>query len=270
MVSFPIAVLDTGAGGLSVLKAIRYHLPHEDIFYFADTAHLPYGIKSPELIKFLALKMARKIKEISSCKVLVIACHTISVSCLLDIEKELSIPVMGMLKPSLLGLRKLAQDHSLMKFGVLSTRATFDSGVYRKAWASVEQQKVFVEQACGPLVSLVEDADVNIKELASILAGLLSDDIKSCDALLLGCTHFSALYSSLSQVLKPGCRIIDAAYYAAQFLVDSFPELFQNNKSDRGRVIAHVTDNPERFKKISRRFIEEELTVELIANYVTS
>src|SRR5580704_12784757 len=105
MDSRPIAVLDSGVGGLSVVSAISRIRPEENIHYFADTAHLPYGIKSPQLIKYLSLRMAKKLVDLSSCKMLVVACHTISAWCLEEIRGLVGIPVIGMVEPSIRGLR---------------------------------------------------------------------------------------------------------------------------------------------------------------------
>jgi len=266
----PIAVLDTGAGGLSVVKAIRQVLPKEDIYYFADTAHLPYGIKSPELIRHLAIKFVKTAIDYSSCKMVIIACHTISVICLKEIEDAIQIPVIGMVKPSLQGLQNLFREKTLRSLGILSTEATLKSGIYSRAWPDINQGSKLFHQACGALVSLVEESDFTIEEQKVILAHFLSDDIKQCDALLLGCTHFNALIPALRTIVKSDCHIIDAAEFVAYALAFALENSNQLASKEKGHLKVYVTDNPERFKKIAYRFMSEDLFINHIKNYVAS
>lgn len=266
--SSPIAVLDSGAGGLSVVSAIKRIAPQAEIHFFADTAHVPYGIKSPDLIKYLAIKMATRLKKLSSCNVMVVACHTISVWCLKEIEDAVGIKVIGMVDPTIQSLKLLLKDQAIKKVGLLSTKATAQSGVYKKAWLALDpENKVrLVEHAAGPLVSLVEETDLSEEELATILHHFLPDDIKMCDALVIGCTHFSALVSSLKKVVRKDCRIVDAADFAAVLATQQFEEGALNSEKSRGLTI-YVSDNKERFQNIARRFIEGELAIELIRDY---
>jgi glutamate racemase len=269
--SSPIAVFDTGAGGLSVVNILRNLLPNENIYYFADTANLPYGTKSPELISHLSLKMAKKIVEISSCKLLVIACHTVSVWCLKEIKESLSIPVVGMVEPSVSGLKQLMAQKAIASVGILSTKATLISKTYRSMWPSIDPKNrvTLVEHASSPLVSLVEEeVDLAPGEIAPIINQFIPTSIKQCDALLIGCTHFSALKPALKRVLKPGCEIVDGALLAAQFTKDLLINqgLITNDQS-LGQFRVYISDNKERFVFIAKRFIEDELAVTMMTPY---
>src|SRR5579871_1234651 len=267
MVSLPIAVVDTGAGGLSVVQAIRRLLPNEDIHYYADTANLPYGIKSPELIQRLAIKMATRVKDISSCKIFVVACHTISVRCIKDIEQVLGIPVIGMVEPTLKGLELFVANKPLRSLGILSTKATYDSGAYRNAWSSIDKEARvrLVEQATGMLVSLVEEGEMTEEEQVFILDHILSTSIKQCDALLIGCTHFSALISPLLRVVKPDCEIIDAANFTGEAVLHALRDSIGcSSRQSFGQLTVHVSDNQDRFANIARRFMPEEVPINLI------
>lgn len=247
----PIAVLDSGAGGLSVVSALKKLYPKADIHYFADTANLPYGIKSPELIKTLSLSFAQKAVKLSSCRLLIIACHTISVTCLDEIRKTVGVPVIGMVEPSILALKELMEQKSVDKIGMISTKATALSGVYHQIG-----RKNLIEHAAGPLVSLVEDSDLKEEELISILRLFLPTSIKKCDALLIGCTHFSALIPALKKVLKPSCAIVDAADFLG-LMLKSEPGMALGS----GSLFVYVSDNPERFQITSRRFMDQTLTI---------
>lgn len=261
----PIAVLDTGAGGLSVVAALRAIAPWEEIYYFADYAHLPYGLKSPELIRRLALEAVETLVKLSQCKMLVIACHTISVWCLEEIQASLSIPVMGMLEPSIKGLHNYVKKHPLQSLGIISTKATLQSGAYRRFWPTISVHTNLVEQACGPLVSLIEEGAVSPAQLQVIVSQLLADDIKNADAVMIGCTHFSALIPILRTVLKPNCAIIDAAHFVSDQVYQDLKESHQlADRHHKMPIKAYVSDNPERFLNVAQSFIGEKLEIKLV------
>lgn len=260
----PIAVFDTGAGGLSVVKALRAQMPHEKISYYADYAHLPYGLKSPELIKHLAHQATEKLCQLSKPKLLIIACHTVSVWCLNDIQKSLNVPVLGMLSPAIAGLERYLSQNNVQTFGIISTKATLHSGAYKNAWVLIDpaQKTGLIEQACGPLVSLIEEDSLDMHQLLTIVQNLLCDDIKNADALMLGCTHFSALVPILKKVLKKECTIIDAAEFVAQ---EVFKDLQAQNLLSSGTITpsieVFVSDNPERFLSVAPRFIDDAFNI---------
>lgn len=263
----PIAVMDTGVGGLSVVNVLHALAPREEIHYFADTAHLPYGIKSPELIKKLALNMAQTLVKKTNPKVLVVACHTISVWYLEELAKHLGIPVIGMVKPSLKGLKPIVSDHSFKSFGILSTKATVTSGVYRMGWPLVDAKVELrlCEHACGPLVSLVEEGQLSEEDLVIIADRLLPDDLKKCDGLLIGCTHFSVLKPVFKRIFKPSCLLIDAAdLVVAELLSMLEAENALSARDPIDSVKVYVSDNPERFLKIAQGFISCPLDLELV------
>lgn len=265
----PIAVMDTGVGGLSVVNVLHKLAPREELHYFADTAHLPYGIKSPELIKKLALEMAQKLVEQAKPKALVVACHTISVWYLDELAQRLGIPVMGMVKPSLRGLKPIVADHSFKNFGILSTKATVTSGVYRTGWPMVDQKMEvrLWEHASGPLVSLVEEGELSEEDLVIIAGRLLPDEVKKCDGLLIGCTHFSILKPVFKRIFKPSCLLIDAAdLVVAELLGMLESENALSTNDPKSGVKVYVSDNPERFLKIAPGFIRCPLDVELVRN----
>lgn len=262
-----IAVLDTGAGGLSVVKALRQMAPKEQIHYFADYAHLPYGLKSPELIRHLALRAAKKLVSLSSCKVLVVACHTISVWWDLDeLALELKVPVIGMLKPSISGLSRLLENRNYRSFGIVSTKATISSEAYRRFWPLIDTTGscLLVEHACGPLVSLVEEGVDGEEELSLILNGLLPAPLKKVDAVLLGCTHFSALEGVFKKVLAPHCDIIDAGDLVAREVLLQLEAQGDLSISNKTSIRAYVSDNCERFIKVAARFIDEPIQATLV------
>lgn len=262
-----IAVLDSGAGGLSVVRPLRQLAPLEQIHYFADYAHLPYGLKSPELIRKLGFKAAQKLVSLSSCKVLVVACYTLTTAWdLAELSEKLQVPVIGMLKPSIAGLRRLISGRGYSSLGIVSTKATMASGAYRRSWPSIDSlgRCRLVEHACGPLVSLVEDGIEGEEELRLILDGLLPSSIKNADAVLLGCTHFAALIDVFKRVIAPHCDIIDAGELVACEVLLQLEAQGGLSIGPKASIKAYVSDNVERFIKIAARFIEEPMSVMLV------
>jgi glutamate racemase len=262
-----IAVLDTGAGGLSVVRPLRSLAPCESIHYFADYAHVPYGLKSPELIRHLGFKAARKLVDLSDCKLLVVACHTMSVCLdLKELSDKLKVPVIGMLKPSILGLERLLSNRDYKSFGIVSTRATIISGAYRKFWSQIDKKGrcALVEHACGSLASLVEEGINGEEELRHILYGLLPLPIKSADAVLLGCTHFSALSKAFKRVLSPNADLIDAGDLVAREVLLKLEAQGGLSLGPKTTIKAYVSDNVERFCDIAQRFIDEPMSVTLV------
>lgn len=260
-----IAVLDTGAGGLSVVNALRVLLPHEEIHYFADYAHLPYGLKSPSRIRMLALNAVKNFIALNDYKMLIIACHTISVVCLKEIQAMLDIPVIGMLEPTIEGLKQFLPPKNLQKFAIISTKATLQSQAYRRHWHFFEPTVELFEQACGPLVSLIEEQSVSQEQLTMIVRHLLRDDIKNADALMIGCTHFSAFTGIFKTILKQQAIIVDAADFVAAHVAKELKNAsLLTSKTYQKPLRAFVSDNPERFSLVRPCFIEESMDVELL------
>jgi glutamate racemase len=263
----PIAILDTGAGGLSVARALRALAPREEIHYYADYANLPYGLKSIELIRYLAYNAANTLVKRSSCKILVIACHTISVCCdLAKMSAEFKVPVLGMMSPSIEGLARIVPEKDWRSFGIISTKATLDSGVYRQNWPMINKKSSceLAELASGPLVSLVEEGVRGEEELYLIISGLLTKTIKEADAVLLGCTHFSALTPIIKRVLRPDAEVIDAGELVAAEVLLKLEGQGDLSRAALGAIKAYVSDNPNRFNEVAKRFTDEPMSIELI------
>lgn len=264
--SLPIAIVDSGAGGLSVAHALRRSLPRENICYYGDTANLPYGLKSSKLIRELSMDLAQRAVVDSCAKLLVVACHTISALCLDDLQRVVSVPVIGMVEPTKRGLKNILRHHPYKSIGILSTNATYSSHVYRHAWADITDGRCveLMEYPCGILVSLVEEVDLlSTGDLSIILTHVLPSSLRCCEGLVLGCTHFSALKDHIQQMLPDGATVIDGADFVADEVQNRLNEMEMFKTTGTGWIKAKVTDNPDRFKVVARRFITEELSMEL-------
>jgi glutamate racemase len=247
-----IGVFDSGIGGLTVLKELVEALPAEDFIYLGDTARLPYGTKSAEVI----LRYSRENTEFllaKGIKLLVIACNTASAVALHDIARDTIVPVTGVIEP---GARAAAAVSRSGKIGVIGTEATIASGAYTRALQQLRPGVEIYTRACPLLVPLVEEGwtDNTIAEqtVAYYLESLKTSGI---DTLLLGCTHYPLLRELFRRVLGPGVRIVDSASATAAVVGERLAELRLARPRGMGSQSFFVTETPERFVRVGRRFL---------------
>ena len=200
-----IGIYDSGLGGLSVWREL--HSLNCPLVYFGDTAHVPYGEKTPaQLMDYFKASLA--FFEGKGCTSIVVACNTTSAVVLPQVKGELKIPVVGMIENAVRAVSKVSEG----RIGVLATQATVNSGVYQKALAeAIPQSKIFAQSA-PEFVPIVEQGKVK-GELAKRVAReymepLLAEEI---DTLLLGCTHYSFLLDAITEVSGGRIKIIDPA-----------------------------------------------------------
>ena len=192
----PIGVFDSGVGGLTVVAALREQLPREAILYLGDTARLPYGSKSPEVVARYTQRNVDFLVE-RGVKAVVVACNSASAMALEDLATP--VPVWGVIEPG----AAAAAATGARRVGVLATEATIRSDAYTKALAHCDAKILVVSQACPLLVPLVEegwtDDPVTLEVVRRYLAPVLADPV---DALVLGCTHYPLLKEAIAQVAE--------------------------------------------------------------------
>lgn len=247
-----IGVFDSGIGGLTVLKELAEALPAEDFIYLGDTARLPYGTKSAEVI----IRYSRENTEFllaKGIKLLVVACNTASAVALHEIARETIVPVTGVIEP---GARAAAAASRSGKIGVIGTEATIASGAYTRALQQLRPGVEIYTRACPLLVPLVEEGwtDNTIAEqtVAYYLESLKASGI---DTLLLGCTHYPLLRELFRRILGPGVRIVDSARATAATVAERLSELRLRRPRGMGSQSFFVTETPERFVRVGRRFL---------------
>ena len=204
----PIGVFDSGIGGLTVLKALTAALPGEDFIYLGDTARLPYGTKSNEVIVRYSKENTGFLLA-KGIKMLVVACNTSSAVALDAIASETMVPVIGVIEP---GARAAAKASRIGKIGVIGTEATIASGAYTRAIQRLSPRAEIYTRACPLLVPLAEEGwtDNAVAELtvAHYLESLKQSGI---DTLLLGCTHYPLLREMFAKILGARVKIVDSA-----------------------------------------------------------
>jgi glutamate racemase len=245
-----IGLFDSGVGGLTVLRELYRQLPQESILYFADTARLPYGTRSPEEI----LQFVREILDWMSTqgvKIIIMACNTSSALALDIVRAEYELPILGLILP---GARTAVQQGK--RIGVIATPATAASNAYRLAIQEIDSTAQVWQVGCPEFVPLVEGNRIyspDTKEVAQrYLQPLL---LKGIDTLVYGCTHYRHLDEIIRSLLPPTVKIIDPA---EQIAVAAEKELellgLKNNKPPLPTRFC-VSGSPKQFAHLGRQWL---------------
>lgn len=211
----PIGVFDSGVGGLTVAREIMRQIPNERLIYFGDTARVPYGSKSKETVTKFSKQIVRFL-ETQKVKAIVVACNTASAYALEEIEKELDIPIIGVVKP---GARVAAEATKNKKVGVIATAGTIQSQIYTEYIQGIEQDIQVIGKACPLFVPLVEEGlleDPVTDEIATRYLNELKDI--GIDTLILGCTHYPLIRSTVGRIMGEGVTLVNPAYETAREL----------------------------------------------------
>jgi len=249
-----IGVFDSGVGGLTVLKEIARHLPHEDLIYLGDTARVPYGTKSPETVRRYALEAADFLVE-RGVKMLVVACNTASAVALDALKAKYDLPVIGVIEP---GAGRAAALTRSGKVGVIGTEGTIKSEAYPRAIRAIDPALDVVSVACPLFVPLAEEgwAEHDIARLAAV--EYLGPIAREIDTLVLGCTHYPLLKTILHAVLGDGVELVDSAEETAHTVVAQLGTARVDRLRQR-TISFYVTDVPTRFERVGSAFLGNHL-----------
>jgi glutamate racemase len=248
----PIGVFDSGIGGLTVLNELAAALKAEDFIYLGDTARLPYGTKSNEVI----IRYSRENSGFllaKGIKMLVVACNTASAVALAEISRDTIVPVIGVIEP---GAKAAVKASRSGKIGVIGTEATIASGSYTRAIQALRPGAEIYTRACPLLVPLVEEGWTD-NEIAERTVAHYLDSLKASgiDTLLLGCTHYPLLRGLFERILGPKVKIVDSATATAAAVRERLAALKLARSGASGSQSFFVTETPDRFVRVGRRFI---------------
>lgn len=211
----PIGVFDSGVGGLTVAREIMRNLPNERIVYFGDTARVPYGNKSKDTVIRYSRQIIRFLRT-QGVKAIVIACNTASALALEEVEKELDIPILGVVKP---GAKAAAATTRNGKIGVIGTESTINSQMYGQLICNDRKDIQVYGKACPLFVSLVEEGWLNDPVTEQVAKRYLADLLpEGIDTLILGCTHYPLLRPLIEQIAGKQVQLVDPAYETAREL----------------------------------------------------
>lgn len=247
--------MDSGVGGLTVVRAILDQLPHEPVIYVGDTAHGPYGPRSIAEVRELSLNVLDALVE-RDVKMLVIACNSASAATLRDARERYSIPVVEVIQPA---VRRAVGATKSGRVGVIGTTATVTSGAYADAFAAAPQISV-TSQACPRFVEFVEAGITNGADLTDVareyLAPILEAEI---DTLVLGCTHYPLLTGVISMIAGDQVTLVSSAEETAKdvyrILVEQ--DLLRDKNLPEPKHEFLATGEP--FTALARRFLGPEV-----------
>lgn len=253
MVEKPVGVFDSGVGGLTVVNQLIKSLPQEDIIYFGDTAHLPYGSKSKESVIRFSLDIANFLQA-QRVKIIVVACNTASSFALSSLRENIEIPVIGVIEP---GAQAAVDATRNFKIGIIGTEGTIKSRAFEEALRKIDKNVKVFSRACPLFVPLVEEGWLDEPETSQIAEKYLSPmKDEGIDTLILGCTHYPLLKELLSRIMGQEISLIDTAEATAKAVERRLGEKNLLRKGSRKSVYKFfVSDDPEKFLQLGRRFM---------------
>lgn len=260
--SQPIGIFDSGIGGLTVAHAVLKHLPKENIIYFGDTAHMPYGDKSTAAIQAYAVKIAHMLLQ-QECKLILIACNSASAAAY-ELVKEYvgsKAVVMNVIDPV---VHLLKEQYAKKHVGLIGTRQTVNSHIYKKKLDDLKRGVSLTSHATNLLASAIEEfGNTNSEVIDSLLKVYLSKfDAEHLDALVLACTHYPVIKDRIARHCKADVTIIDSSDIVAQAVKK---QLEKNNLlNDNGNSNKHfyVSDYTESFAANAKLFFDADVKLE--------
>lgn len=251
----PIGVFDSGIGGLTVAREIMRNLPMEKIIYFGDTARVPYGSKSKNTIIRYSRQIVNFLQQ-QGVKAIVVACNTASALAMDTLEKEIDIPIIGVVRP---GARVAARVTQRKKVGVIATEATINSNLYPELIQGIDPDITVVGKACPLFVPLVEEGwrKDEVTEIVArrYLAQMQEEDI---DTLILGCTHYPLLRRLIGDIMGSDVRLVNPAYETSIALKELLAEkqlLNQSNVEEEFPYQFFVSDAAEKFTSFANSIL---------------
>ncbi|MEW9698447.1 glutamate racemase [Paenibacillus sp. SI8] len=254
-----IAVLDSGVGGLTVVKEVMRQLPQEKVIYFGDTARSPYGPRSANEVRNFTRQIVNYLTQFNP-KMIVIACNTATAVAIDDIRESVRIPVLGVISP---GARAAIKTTRSSVVGVIGTEGTIRSRAYEHALRKISPGIQVVSEPCPLLAPLVEkglyDSDVAYDIVEQSLRPLIG---KPMDCLILGCTHYPFLKHEISRVMGPDVTLISSADETAREI--STILYHHELLADSGVLPVHqffCSGKPGLFKHIARSWLKEQISI---------
>ncbi|MBK9256018.1 MAG: glutamate racemase [Saprospiraceae bacterium] len=257
----PIGIFDSGIGGLTVANAVHKALPNERIIYFGDTIHLPYGDKSADAIRYYSLRISKFLLE-QNCKMIIIACNSASSAAydlLLDFfeGKALFVNVVDPLVNEVI-------KNSYKKVGVIATKATINSSIYRNK-IKTYNQNIKVNQLATPLLApMIEEGFYTGNIAHSVIENYLNQpDLEDIDVLLLACTHYPLIKKEINAFYNGKVDVLDSTDVVVQEVkrLLQAEDLFASEK--QGEDAFYVSDYTSSFEETAKNFYGEDIRLEV-------
>lgn len=256
----PIGIFDSGIGGLTVAHALVKHLPKENIVYFGDTAHLPYGEKSAAAIQAYSVKIAHMLVQ-QECKLILIACNSASAAAY-DLVKEYIASqaiVMNVIDPV---IRLLKDQYPKKRVGLIGTRQTVSSHIYKKKIDELNVGITLSSFATNLLASAIEEFGNHEVIDALLEVYLAHPDLQNIDALVLACTHYPIIKERIRQHYQKPIDIIDSSDIVAQAVKQQLANNNLLNDNGSSHKLFYVSDYTTTFSTNAKLFFGNDIILE--------
>ncbi|MGK2936422.1 MAG: glutamate racemase [Solirubrobacteraceae bacterium] len=256
----PVAVFDSGVGGLTVLHELLVRLPQEDYLYLGDTARFPYGDKTPAQLRAFALQIADELLA-RDAKLLVVACNSATAAALPALREHVAplaphVDVLGVVgNESRLAVAASATG----RIGLLATVATVGSGAYPRAVADIDPAAHLTSVACPDLASHIQDDAIVTEEMLATVRGYCAPLREAgVDTVILGCTHYPLVAPMLQRTLGPGVRLVSSGEAMAASVADALAArgIGRPAGGPEGTYRFLATGDPETFRVQGARFLQ--------------
>jgi len=253
-----IGVFDSGLGGLSIVDKLFRNAPKHSIIYFGDTAHLPYGSKSIETIRNLSQKAINFLitKDVD---MIVVACNTVSSIALPFLQQIYKLPVIGVVEAGV----KAALDTNANSIGIIGTHNTIKSGRYQCLLKQSDPELEIIGKECPLFVPLVEEGMVEGKIPDLVVEHYLSELKGKVQALILGCTHYPALGTSIAKYMGSDTKIADASIKIIGYI-----KKHTEKEEKQVRHEFYVSDRVDNFQKLSELFLDRKIENAQIIKFI--
>jgi glutamate racemase len=255
----PIAVFDSGVGGLTVLHELLVSLPHEDFVYLGDTARFPYGDRGPEELERFSVEIAEELL-VRGAKLLVVACNSATAAALPALrrrmlETTLGVDVLAVVRPE--AVQAVAATRT-GRIGLLATSATVASGAYAEAIVAVDPHVELVAVACPELAPMIQEGSPFDAEVVDIVRGYVAPLREAqVDTVILGCTHFPLVRPLLQRMLGRGVEIVTSGDALARQVEHALRTRgLGNPRAEEGTYRFLCTGDAEAFRAHATRFLQ--------------
>lgn len=248
----PIGMFDSGVGGLTVYKEIRRKFPNENIIYLGDTKSFPYGSKSKESIINLT-KQGINFLISKNVKAIIIACGTATSQALETVKSLYSIPVIGIIEPT---VEYIANQPNIKSVGIVATSGTIRSNGWGKALLKYIPNINIINKPCPLLAPMAEEGWTD-NDIAKLTVHEYMKGLHDVDALILGCTHYPLFADIFKAELKPKAEIINTGTIIANNLQLILGDSLLNCSNTAGKSEIFLTDTECNFISVAKKLLSE-------------
>lgn len=260
MKNYPIGIFDSGIGGLTVANAIKKVLPNENIIYFGDTEHLPYGEKSAAAIQNYSAKII-KFLITKKCKMIIVACNSASSVAWENIKRVSNkTPILNVIDPI---IKKIETNYSKCNIGVIGTKATIESKIYEIKIKNISPN-INVRSLSTPLLApMIEEGFINEKISNTVITNYLSEKtLKDISHLILACTHYPLIQNEIIKHYKSSVKVIDSPYIIAEYVFKKLEKNKLLNDQKKTEHYFYVSNYTKSFEKSAKFFFKETIKLE--------